>query len=128
MLRYNPEFRVQLSAETLAQEGESKIVREKTTQLYNVVKIDKSIWQKSQKAMTKFYNRHRKGRSYAIRDEVMLSSRNIRIRKASKKLINKFLDPFRVITIQGKNVYELELPKSYRRIYRTFHVTLLEPY
>jgi hypothetical protein len=78
--------------------------------------------------MAKFYNRHRKGRSYVIRDEVMLSSRNIRMRKVSKKLADKFLSLFRVIAIQGKNAYELELPKSYRRIHRTFHVALLEPY
>jgi hypothetical protein len=58
----------------------------------------------------------------------MLSSRNIRIRKASKKLADKFLSPFRVIVIRGKNIYKLELLKSYRRIHRTFHVTLLELY
>jgi hypothetical protein len=33
-----------------------------------------------------------------------------------------------VIAIRGKNAYELELPKSYSRIYPTFHVALLEPY
>jgi hypothetical protein len=78
--------------------------------------------------MEKYYNRHRKGRSYAIGDEVILSSRNIRIRRASKKLADKFLGPFQVIAIRGKNVYKLELPKSYSRIHPTFHVILLEPY
>jgi hypothetical protein len=58
----------------------------------------------------------------------MLSSRNIRMRRASKKLTDKFLGLFRVIAIRGKNAYKLELPKSYSRIHPTFHVTLLEPY
>jgi hypothetical protein len=58
----------------------------------------------------------------------MLSSRNIRMRKASKKLADKYLGPFKVIAIRGKNAYELELPKSYGRIHPTFHVALLEPY
>jgi hypothetical protein len=58
----------------------------------------------------------------------MLSSRNIYIWKALKKLTDKFLNLFWVITIQGKNVYKLKLPKSYRRIHRTFHVTLLKLY
>jgi hypothetical protein len=58
----------------------------------------------------------------------MLSSRNIRIRKASKKLVDKYFSSFKVIIIQGKNTYELELPKSYDRIYPTFHVALLELY
>jgi Chromo (CHRromatin Organisation MOdifier) domain len=104
------------------------MAREKATQLHDAVEMGKSTWQKSQEAMAKFYNRHRKGRSYAIGDEVMLSSRNIRMRKASKKLADKFLGPFRVIAIRGKNAYELELPKSYGRIHLTFHVALLEPY
>jgi hypothetical protein len=26
------------------------------------------------------------------------------------------------------NIYELELPKTYKRLYRTFSVSLLEPY
>ena len=58
----------------------------------------------------------------------MLSSRNIRMRKASKKLADKHLGPRKVIAIRGKNAYELELPKSYGRIHSTFHVALLEPY
>jgi hypothetical protein len=44
--------------------------------------------------MTNFYNKHYKGRFYIVEDEVILSSYNIRIYKALKKLINKFLRPF----------------------------------
>ena len=58
----------------------------------------------------------------------MLSSRNIRMRKAYKKLVDKYLDPFELIAIRGKHAYELELPKSYGRFHSTFHVALLEPY
>jgi hypothetical protein len=78
--------------------------------------------------ISKFYNRHQKGRSYNLGDEVMLSSRNICMRKALKKLADKFLGPFQVIAMRGKNAYELALSKSYGRIHSTFHVALLKPY
>jgi hypothetical protein len=78
--------------------------------------------------MTKFYNKKHKDQSYRINDEVMLSSKNIRMRKAFKKLADKFLDPFKIKAIVGRNAYKLDLLKSYRRIHPTFHVTLLEPY
>jgi hypothetical protein len=44
----------------------------------------------------------------------MLSSYNIYMQKALKKLTDKFLDSFQIIVIKGKNAYKLTLPKSYR--------------
>src|SRR2546430_15754662 len=62
------------------------------------------------------------------RDEVLLSSKNIRLSRPSKKLDNRFLGPFRIIEAIGKQAYQLDLPKAYSRIHSVFHVSLLEPY
>jgi hypothetical protein len=59
---------------------------------------------------------------------VLLSSRNIRTRRACKKLDDRFIGPFRVVGKVGRNAYKLNLPKRYGRLHRTFGVTLLEPY
>ena len=67
-------------------------------------------------------------RIYKVGDEVLLSSKYIRLRKTSKKLTDKFFRPFKVKEAIGKNVYKLDLLLSYRRIHPTFHVALLEPY
>ena len=58
----------------------------------------------------------------------MVSSRNIRLRRPSKKLADKSLGPFPITERLGQNAYRLKLPKMYGRIHPTFHVSLLEPY
>ena len=55
--------------------------------------------------MTKFYNSKHKDKVYKINNEVMLSSKNIYMQKASKKLTDKYLDSFRVEALIDKNVY-----------------------
>jgi hypothetical protein len=66
--------------------------------------------------------------SYKVDNEVLLSSRYIRTRRACKKLNDRFLGLFQIIEIIGKNAYKLDLPKQYGRIHRIFSVTLLKPY
>ncbi len=39
----------------------------------------------------------------------MLSSRNIIIKRSSKKLDVKFLRPFKIVETKGKQVYKLDL-------------------
>src|ERR1700761_1349525 len=58
----------------------------------------------------------------------MLSTKNLKLRKASKKLSNKFIGPFRIEERIGKNAYQLVLPKQYGRLHPTFHVSLLQAY
>ena len=83
---------------------------------------------KTQNSMTKFYNCKHKDKVYKVGDEVMLSSKNIHMQKASKKLTDKYLSPFRVEALIDKNTYQLKLSASYERIHSTFHISLLKPY
>jgi Chromo (CHRromatin Organisation MOdifier) domain len=76
----------------------------------------------------KYYDKKHQQRIYAVRDNVMLSSRYIRLRRASRKLSDKYLGPFPIIKKLGQNAYQLRLPKTYGRVHSTFHVSLLEPY
>ena len=55
--------------------------------------------------MMKFYNFKHKNKIYKINNKVILSSKNIYMQKASKKLINKYLNSFRVETLIDKNAY-----------------------
>ena len=45
-----------------------------------------------------------------------------------KKLTDRFLRLFKVLSRKGQNTYILELPQKYERLYPIFHVLLLEPY
>jgi hypothetical protein len=82
----------------------------------------------AQTTAAKYYNKKHKDISYNVGDEVLLSSRNIRTRRACKKLNNRFIGPFRVMKKVSRNIYKLNLLKRYGRLHKTFDVTLLEPY
>src|SRR5436853_2946312 len=59
----------------------------------------------------------------------MLNWKNIRTRRAAKKLDAKLFGPFKVLKLvdrSGMSV-ELELPKRWR-VHNVFHTSLLEPY
>ena len=57
----------------------------------------------------------------------MLSTRNLKQRRPSKKLSHQFAGPFRIKDKVGAQAYHLTLPTNYR-IHNTFHVSLLKPY
>ena len=76
----------------------------------------------------KYYNKKHKDISYNVGDEILLFSRNIRTRKAYKKLNNRFISLFRVMEKVNRNIYKFNLFKRYERLYKTFGVTLLEFY
>ena len=60
-------------------------------------------------------------------DLVMLAARNLRQRRPSRKLSDRYLGPFRIINILGTQAYKLELPENWK-IHPVFHISLLEPY
>jgi hypothetical protein len=66
--------------------------------------------------------------SFAVGSLVILSSRNIRTLRVSKKLTDKFLELFRILKRIRKNAYKLNLLAKYSRLYYIFHVSLLKAY
>src|SRR5258708_25117718 len=82
----------------------------------------------SQVTAKKYYNAYKKEIFFAIRDKIFINVKNLRVRKPCKKLTDRYIRPFKVSKSVSPNVYELELPKTYKRFYRTFPVSLLEPY
>ena len=59
----------------------------------------------------------------------MLYGKNIRTRRAAKKLDAKLFGPFKVVRLvgQGRQPVELELPQHWR-VHNVFHTSLIEPY
>ena len=82
-------------------------------------------WQKTQDKVKSYYDHHHESMDFAVDDWVMLFTKNLQLRKASKKLSNKFIGPFRVAKRISKNAYQLNLLKEYGRVHPTFHVLLL---
>ena len=62
-------------------------------------------------------------------DRVMLNGKNVRTRRAAKKLDTELVGPFKIVKLvdrSGMSV-ELELPKCWH-VHNMFHTSLLEPY
>jgi hypothetical protein len=86
-------------------------------------------FKKTQAQTKRHYNPyHKKIPFYRIRIRILLSARNIRIKRSNKKLNYKFLKPFRIMEIVGKQTYRLKFPPIYSRIHDIFHIFLLESY
>ena len=123
---YHPNLRlhVQLDEETNTPEADLRIarVRDERGEL-------KTRWQAAVEAQQRGYNRKHLTMTFAVGDEVMVNAKHIRQLRQSKKLSDKYLGPFKVVTVLGehKQAYKLELPKGYR-IHPVFHISLLEKY
>src|SRR5579862_7939740 len=76
----------------------------------------------------KWYNKSHTPKHYQVGDRVLLSSKNLRLSRPSKKLDFRFLGPFQITEALGKQAYRLDLPKTLGAIHPVFHVSLLEPY
>jgi len=100
---------------------------ELAARIISLQKTMRAKLQNAQEYQTKHYNMAHKATQYAIGDQVLLSTRHLRSPRPKRKLDYKFLGPFRVTEVIGKQAYRLELPKTLQ-IHPVFHVSLLEPY
>ena len=80
--------------------------------------------------MGRYYDKSKKtAPPFKAGDLVMLNGKNVRNRRAAKKLDATLFGPFKVVKLvdrSGMSV-ELELPKRWR-VHNVFHTSLLEPY
>ncbi|MBW0461228.1 hypothetical protein O181_000943 [Austropuccinia psidii MF-1] len=59
-------------------------------------------------------------------DKVWLSSKNIKTKRATKKLSEIWLGHFEVLKKAGSHAYHLKLPLKLNSVHPVFHVSLLE--
>jgi len=82
----------------------------------------------AQERMRKYADRKRQDAPpYKVGDLVMLSGRNIKTRRPSRKFDHKNHGPFQVEKVISPLAVRLTLPRKWK-IHDVFHVSLLEPY
>ena len=81
----------------------------------------------AQEKQSKYANKHRREVKYNIGDMVMLSTIDLRTTGRAKKLLSKYIGPFKIIKNINNVSYELELPKELK-FYNVFHVSKLKLY
>jgi hypothetical protein len=94
------------------------------SELHTILK--ERIANAQQKAEIQYNKNHLPAPEFELGDRVWLKAENIKTLKDSKKLDDRYLGPFEVITKVSSHAYRLRLPKRLG-IHNVFHVRLLEP-
>jgi hypothetical protein len=83
----------------------------------------------AQQRQAHYADQHRRELTFALGDQVMLSTTNLRLKVAEQtpKLMSKFIGPFKVLQIISPVAYRIELPPTLS-IHPVFHVSRLKPY
>ncbi len=78
-------------------------------------------------AQTKYYNWKHKFKFFNVNDLIMLSAKNLKQKKLSKKLLNKIIKFFHIQKLINKQTYHLDLSIIYK-VHSIFYVFLLKSY
>lgn len=123
---YHPE--VYIDVEDDAKGGKIPAIEERLKKVHHIRQLLEIRWKQATDMQAKYFNKKHNSKSYNIGDHVLLSTQNLSLAQPNKKLTHKFIGPFRIRDIIGKQAYRLDLPKEYSRLHNVFHVSLLEPY
>jgi hypothetical protein len=93
-----------------------------------VVAHAKLCLQAAQQRQKVYADVHRRELQFAVGDEVLLSTKNIKVKTAgTHKLLPKWIGPFKVLHCVNEVAYKLTLPFNLK-IHPVFHVSLLKAY
>lgn len=93
--------------------------------LHTILKVELEF---IRERMRKYYNNKRlEGPGLREGDKVFLLTRNLRIKRPSKKLDYRKVGPFEVEKKVLETAYMLKLPSTMRLRSQTFYISLLEP-
>jgi transposase InsO family protein len=126
--RYGMLLETRQGIEDDPQRGEIPIAKERAEEIIEIRKQLEISWQKTKESQAKWYNKNHRPLEFKEGDMVLLSSKNIKTVRTSKKLDHRFLGPFPIKKRIGRQAYRLKLPVKYSRPHDVFHVSLLEPY
>ncbi|KAJ9523365.1 hypothetical protein QJQ45_005414 [Haematococcus lacustris] len=93
------------------------------------VKQARHFMELAQRRQAYMANKGRKEVEYHTGQLVLLSTKNLRMKPGkAKKLLPRFIGPFKVLEHVGPVAVRLDLPQAMARLHPVFHVSLLRPY
>ncbi|CAL3971561.1 unnamed protein product, partial [Diplocarpon coronariae] len=97
------------------------------TRAQKVVQFAQSSLQAQQAKMKRLADLHRRPVDWTVGDDVLISTKNWKLDRPSRKLSDKWYGPVKVLEKLGES-WKLQLPDSLRSIYPVFHSHSLRKY
>ncbi|KAJ9524308.1 hypothetical protein QJQ45_008491 [Haematococcus lacustris] len=93
------------------------------------VKQARHFMEQAQQRQAYLANKGRRDVEFSPGQLVLLSTKNLRLKPGkAKKLLPRFIGPFKVLKLVGPVAVRLDLPPAMARLHPVFHVALLRPY
>ena len=108
-------------------ESRNSTVEDMVSEMSLTVQNAKLQIQHAQEQQTKYYNQHHRDITFQLNDKILLDSSHINFQHGTKKLLEKYIGPYRIIEIISKTAYRINLPVKFR-IHNVFHISKLKPY
>ncbi len=124
---YDYESIFDIHIENNAMKEEVSAAKKRIEMLQDVWNMLMKWWQNAINVQTKHYNQKHKFKFFNVDDLIMLSAKNLKQKKLSKKLSNKMIKFFCIQKLIDQQMYHLDLSIIYK-VYSVFHVFLLELY
>lgn len=100
-----------------------------TTGIEQAVQRAKQLLLAAQDRQKAHADRRREQVTYSVGDEVLLCTKNIKLQfNGTRKLLPRFIGPFKICKMINPVAFELELPTTMKRMHPVFHTSVLKPY
>ena len=103
-------------------------VEEFVKQVGETMKLVQHNLQKAQEHQKKYADQNRRELTFKVGDLVLLNTEDITFTEGTKKLLDKYIGPYKVLEVVSPLSYRLDLPKKLKRLHPVFHVSKLKEY
>ena len=97
----------------------------RTEEVARMHKLLEAKWQTTFAYTSKHYDKKHTPWTFSVGDKVWLNGKNIKTVWPSKKLDYKYFGSFMVLKPIEKQIYQLDLPKTFWKVYNIFYVSFL---
>ena len=114
---------------SLPEETESLAATSFLQRMQRALKDAKQCFKEAQERQKLYADKRREDVTYGVGDRVLLSSKNLKFKYGTPKLLPRWMGPFEILNWIGTVAYELKLPETWAdRVHPVFHVSLLNRY
>lgn len=123
---YHPKWTIDIADDI--PEGGAPVARSRAEAIQTQRDVMTGLLEQARESQKKYADKSRIPQEFRVGQLVLLATKNIRVRRPSRKIDNRRIGPFEVTECVGPVAYRLSLPPEYKSIHSVFHVSLLEPY